>query len=409
MLMSGGIISNFDALNNGGAIYIDGGNFTMTGGLIEDCSAIDGGAIYVVGGNIDMHNGIINNNIAANNGGAIYATSSTTDILINIFDGEITNNKAENHAGAIGASVDGDLKVVINIGEEECLGVNSHLHDDGDCPIISNNEADIYGGAFCLHGNSNRLFVNVYCGYVDDNIALRYPGSNTINQEGGKFVIYGGEIDPGVMVGGGIFEDNRTEATSIKIRFWGNYDGAPAEPIIIEATLGITLNFPANTYVNGSHELSGWTNVPNGQDGWVPVGGQYAIYADDDEYLDYYAVWDAVVSYIVYIPEGCNIEDNGIGEINLSAITTYFKKDSNLQVFINSDFELENVLNNSDIIRYQATTTEPGINGVLKNNDLVASWQYNNLIDKILTLMILDNFTSGNYAGTITFNVVYSE
>ena len=409
MLMSGGTISNFDAINNGGAIYIDGGNFTMTGGLIEDCSAIDGGAIYVVGGNIDMYNGVIDDNFAANNGGAIYATSNTTDILVNIFDGEIINNKAENHAGAIGASVSGDLTVTINIGKEECLGVNPHIHDDEDCPVIANNEADIYGGAFCLHGNHNRLFVNIYCGYIDDNIALRYPGSNTINQEGGKFTIYGGQIDPGVMVGGGIFEDNRTESTTIKVRFWGNYDGAPTEPVIIEATLGITLNFPANTYVNGSHELSGWTNVPNGQAGWVPVGGQYAVYQDEDEYLDYYAVWDAVVSYIVYIPESCDIGDNGIGEVYLSAITSYFKKDSNLQVFINDDFTLVNVENSSDILYYEVRTTEPGVNGVLKNNDLVASWQYNNLIDKILTLMVVDSFTSGNYNGTITFNVVYSE
>ena len=407
-VVNGGIIQNCNA-GAGGAIYIDGGDFIMYGGTITNCEAVDGGAIYVKGGNIDIYNGTIDSNTASNNGGAIYATSDTTDILINDFDGQITNNTAGNHAGAIGASVDGNLKITINIGEEECLGVNKVIHDDEDCPIIKNNIADVFGGAFCLHGNSDGLLVNVYCGDVDGNLALRYPGSNTINQEGGKFAIYGGIIDPGVMVGGGIFEDNRLEAKIIKVRFWGNYEGAPTEPVIIECTLGVTLNFPANTYVNGSHELSGWTNVPNSQTGWVPVGGQYAVYEDDDEYLDYYAVWDAVVSFIVYIPDTLDIGSNGTGEIDIAADLNYFKKDSNLEVIVNSDFMLTNVDDSNDIIYYELRTDEPGINGVLENGEVVASFQYNNTGNKTLTANVLEVVNAGTYEGLLTFVVQYSE
>lgn len=407
--MAGGSISNNISTNNGGAVYVSNGNFTMQGGDLCNNTSIDGGAVYISGGQVDIYNGVFDGNRASRNGGAIYVNTDSVDVTINIYDGSIINNKADNHGGAIGANASGVYGITLNIGDKECKGNNLSKHEDYTCPVIKNNTSSKLGGAFCLHGNSEVLLVNIYCGNVSGNLAIRYPGSNTINQEGGKFTIYGGQIDPGVMVGGGIFEDNRTESTTVKVRFWGNYDGAPTEPVIIEATLGITLNFPANTYVNGSHELSGWTNIPNSQAGWVPVGGQYAVYQDEDEYLDYYAVWDAVVSYIVYIPESCDIEDNGIGEVYLSAITSYFKKDSNLQVFINDDFTLVNVENSSDILYYEVRTTEPGVNGVLKNNDLVASWQYNNLIDKILTLTIMDSFTSGNYNGTITFNVVYSE
>ena len=407
--MTNGLINNNTA-DNGGAVYISGGSFELYGGTISNNGAINGGAAYIDGGNlINIYNGIIDSNTASNNGGAIYATSDTTDILINVFDGQITNNTAGNHAGAIGASVDGELKITINIGEEECLGANKIHHDDFECPIIKNNVANFFGGAFCLHGNANGLLVNVYCGDVDGNLALRYPGSNTINQEGGKFAIYGGVIDPGVMVGGGIFDDNRVDAKTIKVRFWGNYEGAPTEPVIIECTLGVTLNFPANTYVNGSHELSGWTNVPNSQEGWVPVGGQYAVYEDEDEYLDYYAVWDAVVSFIVYIPDTLDIGSNGTGEIDIAADLNYFKKDSNLEVIVNSDFMLTNVEDSNDIIYYELRTDEPGINGVLENGEVVASFQYNNTGNKTLTANVLEVVNAGTYEGLLTFVVQYSE
>ena len=174
--------------------------------------------------------------------------------------------------------------------------------------------------------------------------------------------------------------------------------------------MGITLNFPVDTYVNGTHELSGWTSVPNSQIGWVPVGGQYAVNKDGDIYIDYYAVWDASISYIVYIPETCNIEDDGIGKMNISADINYFKKNSTLETMINTDFKLTNILNILDVITYQISTTEPGVHGNLSDGDLAASWQYDNVKDKVLTLELIDSgFTSGIYEGIITFSVVYSE
>ena len=407
--MAGGSISNNISTNNGGAVYVSNGNFTMQGGDLCNNTSIDGGAVYISGGQVDIYNGVFDSNRASRNGGAIYVNTDSVDVTINIYDGSIINNKADNHGGAIGANASGVYGITLNIGDKECKGNNLSKHEDYTCPVIKNNTSSKLGGAFCLHGNSEVLLVNIYCGNVSGNLAIRYPGSNTVNQEGGKFAIYGGVIDPGIMVGGGIFEDNRVDAKTIKVRFWGNYEGAPTEPVIIECTLGVTLNFPAHTYVNGSHELSGWTNVPNSQTGWVPVGGQYVVYEDDDEYLDYYAVWDATVSYIVYIPDTCNINRSGTGTIDLSADLSFFKKDSNLEVIVNSDFILTNVEDSSDIIYYELRTNEPGINYVVSDGDLVASFQYNNTGNKTLTANVLNILNSGTYEGLLTFTIQYSE
>jgi hypothetical protein len=78
--------------------------------------------------------------------------------------------------------------------------------------LLQNNTAAISGGAICLHSETNQLAVNVYCGLITDNIAVRYEGTNSINQEGGILTIYGGEIEAGISVGLGTYADLRPGA-----------------------------------------------------------------------------------------------------------------------------------------------------------------------------------------------------
>ena len=436
-IMNDGLISDSSA-ENGGAVYIDGGTFVMYGGFIEnntadyggavyvndgsfevydgefyDNMAIDGGAAYIDGGTvINIYNGIFDSNEASNNGGAIYATSDASDIVINVFDGVITNNIAGNHAGAIGASTVGDYAVVLNIGEEDCLGVNHTLHDDGDCPIIDGNTASRLGGAFCLHGNSDKLAVNIYCGEVTGNIAIRNPGSNSINQGGGTVTVWGGQIDPGIMVGGGIYTDNRIQSTQMTLRFWSNYPGGPADPHPVEVTVGVNVTFPLDTYVWEGHELSGWATAPDASGLYIPAQGEYAIPYNASGYLDFYAVWDADTSYIVYIPETLDIEDDWEGELVISADINYFRKNSNLNIFVNSDFELVGA-NVQDVINYKLTSSEFGNYNIISNNGIAATFQYNNVLDKILTAQLIlagiNEFYSGEYSDVITFTVEYDE
>ena len=71
-------ITECEAENDGGAVYMTGGTFEMNGGSITKCKAnVDGGAIYmrVVSNspNVYLNGGKIINNTATNNGAAIYA------------------------------------------------------------------------------------------------------------------------------------------------------------------------------------------------------------------------------------------------------------------------------------------------------------------------------------------------
>ena len=59
--------------DNGGAVYVNGGNFYMTGGTIHDNEAgNNGGGVYINGGNFYMTGGTISGNTAGYNGGGVY-------------------------------------------------------------------------------------------------------------------------------------------------------------------------------------------------------------------------------------------------------------------------------------------------------------------------------------------------
>ena len=77
--MSGGIIKNANA-GNGGAIYVNGGSFAMSGGgEIQNCTATEnGGAVYVSGGKVTMSGGTING-VSAKEGGAVYVNAESTE------------------------------------------------------------------------------------------------------------------------------------------------------------------------------------------------------------------------------------------------------------------------------------------------------------------------------------------
>lgn len=89
----------------GGAIYMEGGTFTLSGtGTIQNNKALRkendalqgyGGAVYVTGGTANMQGGTIDNNSAQVRGGGLYVTSEGDKIgTVNVVDGSITNNIA---------------------------------------------------------------------------------------------------------------------------------------------------------------------------------------------------------------------------------------------------------------------------------------------------------------------------
>ena len=82
--LSGGIIEDCSA-QNGGAVYMTAGTFTISGnGKIQNCSATqNGGAVYLGGGEFIMNGGTISDNgkvdgvAVTQNGGAVYLGGGT--------------------------------------------------------------------------------------------------------------------------------------------------------------------------------------------------------------------------------------------------------------------------------------------------------------------------------------------
>lgn len=404
--MSGGTITNNTAAECGGAIYVANGNFTMYNGTFSYNEAPYGGAAQVTGGHVDIYNGTFDSNSAVHSGGAIYLDTEDVDVNIAIYDGVIVNNSTNEHGGAIGANTTNGA-INFQIGKSTCTGAGAD-HDDDGCPLIENNTATNLGGAFCLHGDE--LSVNIYCGRVADNIAMQNPGSDNLNQSGGTITVYGGEIDSGLMIGGGEFIDNRVNAKQIIIQFWGNYNGAPSTPKTVRVTNGVTMSFPVDIYNRSGHFLTGWSTSSDASGIYVPANGQYTINTQV-EVLNFYAVWDVESTYIVYIPDTMLIDENtNTGTMDITADLFYFLEMSTIDIRIQSDFVLRNERNSNDTIDFGMFVTEYGTERQLHSGDIAATFQYNNHVAKRLTAKIDTTnlkLSGGRYNGTLTFVVNY--
>jgi len=89
-------ISNNTSNWDGGGLYVNGGTYTMQGGTIlsNTASGNDGGAVYVYDGTFTMQGGSISGNIAASWGGGVRVSNG----IFILKGGTISGNKA-NYAG----------------------------------------------------------------------------------------------------------------------------------------------------------------------------------------------------------------------------------------------------------------------------------------------------------------------
>ncbi len=93
----------------GGAVWMDKGTCTITGGTISDFKAQNGGTVYMEGGTFTMSGGTIQNCRAqynstagsGGNGGAVYINDASGSATLNITGGTITNNYADYNGGAV--------------------------------------------------------------------------------------------------------------------------------------------------------------------------------------------------------------------------------------------------------------------------------------------------------------------
>ncbi len=140
--LSGGKITGCSA-ENGGAIYMTAGAFTISGtGSIEGCAADkDGGAVYLGGGTMNVEGGSVKDNDAERGGGVFLAKGTLT-----VSGGEIIGNEATLDGG--GAFVDGG-NVYVKGGS------------------VTNNRAQGNGGGICINNGSYHMTA----GNVDNNRA----------------------------------------------------------------------------------------------------------------------------------------------------------------------------------------------------------------------------------------------
>ncbi len=202
---------------NGGAVYVDGGTFTMENGSTVTGGNItgNGGGVYVNGGTFEMTGGTIGGtggNKASYGGGVYIDTDGTFTMNGNAV---IEGNKAtQNNKGGggvyvnngtftmSGGTIGGDNKNTAMNGGGVYVDANGSFTMDGNA-VISNNEVERNGGGVCVFGTFT----------MKGSAAIRGNNANTTkrwNGGGGVLVCEGGQFE---MTGDAVIENNHTDGT----------------------------------------------------------------------------------------------------------------------------------------------------------------------------------------------------
>ena len=201
---------------NGGAVYVDGGTFTMNGGTVTGGNITgNGGGVYVNGGTFEMTGGTIGGtggNKASYGGGVYIDTDGTFTMNGNAV---IEGNKAtQNNKGGggvyvnngsftmSGGTIGGDNANTAMNGGGVYVDANGSFTMDGNA-VISNNEIERNGGGVCVFGTFT----------MKGSAAIRGNNANTTkrwNGGGGVLVCEGGQFE---MTGDAVIENNHTDGT----------------------------------------------------------------------------------------------------------------------------------------------------------------------------------------------------
>ena len=279
------------AEKHGAGIYLNGGNFTMTGGTIgKDGSTLvagsspaeyktnhneatqDGGGFYIKGGSCSIQGGTISYNDADRNGGGFYVDPGTGTTYINSSSSatNINNNTAVDGAGAYVAS--GTL-VIASAATD--IHHNMASNDGGGIYVdpSSSGRTALYNGATVSYNTATNLGGGLYVhsGNVDVNV------NDTIDFETGDFSQWGWNNDashPWVITNA----DKHSGSFSMK----NNTHGVSNSETSISTTVFFveagTISFYARIesepncdkgyfYIDGTVQsdlngISGWNNTP---------------------------------------------------------------------------------------------------------------------------------------------------
>jgi len=195
--MTGGTIAECEAKTSGGAVYIEGGNATVSGGEVYHniASEGDGGGIAVLGGNFTMPTdgtGKIINNAAYENktthkygsGGGIYVASTTSDPEVKLLGGEIAHNASDRNGGGLCV----DMSETNTHKATITIGNVEVEKRDVYSPNIHSNSAALSGGGMSVQGKGSNI--TIYSGTVKGNVSA-FVKNEDIRNDGGMVSLVG--------------------------------------------------------------------------------------------------------------------------------------------------------------------------------------------------------------------------
>ncbi|MBQ9954119.1 MAG: InlB B-repeat-containing protein [Eggerthellaceae bacterium] len=162
VIISGGTIEECSAVN-GGAIYMTAGTCSLSGNAsISNCSAsADGGAVYLGGGTFMLsEDASISSSSAGGDGGAVYLGGGLAKIL----GGSISGNEAVANGGGVavangdyymsGGAVDGNVARTGNGGGIYVVSHSKNVKVDVLSGSVSGNTSQVDGGALSVVGKA---------------------------------------------------------------------------------------------------------------------------------------------------------------------------------------------------------------------------------------------------------------
>lgn len=314
--ISGGIIKSCSA-ERGGAVYIEGASsngatsnasFTMTGGSIADNEAIGvdapnsvggsggGGAVYIIDGTVTLTGGSITDNLAAGgNGGGIFIRRGT--LAVN--GASITENSSE-----VRKYNDGDY-VGGNGGGIYIYSPDANVDVDLLSGTITQNTADRRGGGLCVIGSEAYKALITVGTAGGNNSGLQISNNHCLLQGGG---LYARGANADITINSGIIRNNTVSqyahnpdvandlgSVTLKggdvkhnvVTFNANYDGANPATSVQNIVTETNSRLVTPTFTRMGYTLTGWNTKPSGS-GESYTNGQVMNISKD---ITLYAQW----------------------------------------------------------------------------------------------------------------------
>ena len=303
--MSGGEIRQCRA-EKGGAIYVEGTvstNFSMTGGTITECAAeTDGGAVYLEGGVVNLSGGIISHNLANNGNGGGFCIVGGNFSMPTGGDAQIFENAAfsQTNTGGKGGGIyvtstgndvnvnilSGEIKenssdrvgggLAVDMTDNETASADVTVGESNggnESPSISSNHTIVMGGGLYAKGTNANITIN--SGKIRDNTISGYVSNSDVANEEGTVTLNGGDVR------------HVTVTYNNNARFLGLQDSDIDEVTQAIVTATNSRMVVSKQFTIPLHTFTGWNTRPDGK-GTSYTDGQIMNLSTD---LTLYAQW----------------------------------------------------------------------------------------------------------------------